>query len=48
MKVQFTHLNSAAASAAAPIACTHNHALVHNPFAWREPKQEKQEAKSAE
>jgi hypothetical protein len=38
VKDLFTNLNNAVAGAAAPIACNHNHALVHNPFAWSEPK----------
>jgi len=35
MRNLFTSLNNAVAGAA-PIACNHNHALVHNPFAWNE------------
>ncbi len=38
MKNLFTNLNRAAVGGATAVACNHNHALVHNPFAWSEPK----------
>ena len=37
-----------AAAADALTACTHNHALVHNPFSWTEDAETKKSEESAE